>query len=386
MILNSIKYSEFANTPRAWHLDEFIAGPINLVVGKNAAGKTRTISLIFGLANLVSGDINFVYVDGSYEAHFTNNTDLIDYYLQYENGVITAEKFILNGVALLDRHKGGIGSIYAKEIGEQIKFQAPDNQLACVSRRDDIQHPFFQPLYEWGKSTLLYNFGSPLGKDAIMSSSVTENVDQYLNLKDTNNVIMIYKKGVAKYGPDYTASIITSMHDIGYEIEDIGTDINPNLRYIGPPLAVNLPRPVCLFAKEKDLGERIYQTDISQGMFRCLSLFIQVYYAQMSSTPHLLIIDDIGEGLDFERSTALITILIGIAKKSAVQLIMSSNDRFVMNSVPLMYWSIIQRIGGHCKVYNNKNSKKLFDKFEYTGLSNFDFFATDFTSQDMSDK
>jgi hypothetical protein len=386
MRLISTKYFEFENTPKAWHLDEFIAGPINLLVGKNAAGKTRTISLIFALANLVCGDIRFTFINGSYEMHFINNEDLIDYYLRYEDGHIKVEKFILNGKVLLDRQQDGIGSIYAEEVGTEIKFQVPDNQLACVLKRDDIQHPFFKPLYEWGKSTLLYNFGTPLGKDAIVPSSMSENLEQMLNLKDTNNVVMIYKKGVTKFGPDYTASIISSMHDIGYEIESIGTAVNPNLRYIGPPIPINVSNPVCLFVKEKDLGERIYQTDVSQGMFRCLSLFIQVYYAQMSSTPHLLIIDDIGEGLDFERSTALITILIGIAKKSDIQLIMSSNDRFVMNSVPLMYWSIIQRTGGHCKVYSKHNSKKFFDEFEFTGLSNFDFLSTDFTSQDMSEK
>lgn len=386
MILNSIKYSENAKTTKFWYLDEFLAGPINLLVGKNASGKTRTINLLFALANLVCGDAPFAFKDGNYEAQFRNKEDLIDYHLKFEEGLIVAEKFILNGDTLLDRLIGGSGTIYAAELHQSIKFQVPANQLACVLRRDDVQHPFFQPLYDWGKSTLLYNFGSPLGKDSLVIGSLPDNMNDLLNLKDTNNVIRIFKRGVEKHGDKYIDSIVSSMHDIGYEIENIGTDVNPNLKFMTPQGALNLLTHSSLYVKERDIGERVFQLEISQGMFRCLSLFIQVYYAQMSSTPHLLLIDDIGEGLDFERATALITILIGIAKKSSVQIVMSTNDRFVMNSVPLMYWSIIQRTGGHCKVYNNTNSKKFFDNFSYTGLSNFDFFATDFTSQDMSGK
>ena len=99
-----------------------------------------------------------------------------------------------------------------------------------------------------------------------------------------------------------------------------------------------------------------------------------------------MLIDDIGEGLDFERSTALIKLLIDKAKESAVQLIMTTNDRFTMNSVPLEYWSVIHRVGGKCRVFNYDNSRKIFDEFVYTGLSNFDFFATEFYEKGFDEK
>ena len=55
---------------------------------------------------------------------------------------------------------------------------------------------------------------------------------------------------------------------------------------------------------------------------------------------------------------------------------MSTNDRFVMNNVPLEYWSVIDRVEGECKIYNYKNSPKLFDEFALTGMNNFDFFSS----------
>ena len=49
-----------------------------------------------------------------------------------------------------------------------------------------------------------------------------------------------------------------------------------------------------------------------------------------------------------------------------------------MNAVPLEDWAVLHRKGGICKVYNYNNSREAFEEFKFTGLSNFDFFATNF--------
>jgi len=102
----------------------------------------------------------------------------------------------------------------------------------------------------------------------------------------------------------------------------------------------------------------------------------------LSKMPSAVLIDDIGEGLDFDRSCKLIKVLIKKAEESRVQLIMATNDRFVMNVVPLQYWSVLQRHGGGSKVLNYDNARARFDEFKFTGMNNFDFFATDFLSDE----
>ena len=57
---------------------------------------------------------------------------------------------------------------------------------------------------------------------------------------------------------------------------------------------------------------------------------------------------------------------------------MSTNDRFVMNNVPLKYWAVTKRLSNKTKIYNYENAQKKFDDFELSGLSNFDFFASEF--------
>jgi hypothetical protein len=84
------------------------------------------------------------------------------------------------------------------------------------------------------------------------------------------------------------------------------------------------------------------------------------------------------EGLDFARSDALIKTIISKAEKTQMQLLMASNDRFVMNGVPLKYWTVLDREGSIVHVYNESNSREVFESFKFTGLNNFDFLATDF--------
>jgi len=113
-------------------------------------------------------------------------------------------------------------------------------------------------------------------------------------------------------------------------------------------------------------------------MFRALALIIHLNLCSFSHNKQVVIVDDIGEGLDYTRSVAIIELLIAKAEKNDFQLIMTTNDRFVMNKVPLEYWSVLKREGGVVSMYNSRNSKELFDEFKYLGLNNFDFFASDF--------
>ena len=53
---------------------------------------------------------------------------------------------------------------------------------------------------------------------------------------------------------------------------------------------------------------------------------------------------------------------------------MSTNDKFVMNHVPLDEWTVLHRSGSVVHVRNHENSQAAFDDFKFTGLSNFSFF------------
>jgi energy-coupling factor transporter ATP-binding protein EcfA2 len=379
MLLVQINYREFEGRNQEWVLDGLTLGRRNLLVGKNATGKSRTLNVIGGLARLLAGNMRPTLLSASYSAHFEDGPKHLSYAFRAEDEKVITETFSVSERILLDRAQGRPGRIFAQEIdgGKDILFQAPPNDLAAVLRRDAIQHPFLQPLHDWGTSVRHYYFGTSLGKEnyAIVPKGLHAGAEA--DDRDGSQVVAIYRKAVHELGEGtIKRALVTDLERVGYPIDDLG---------IGPPvsirLASQLPGELLGFwVREKGLKAITDQHTMSQGMFRVLALVVLANYLTLARKAGCILIDDIGEGLDFDRSCLLIDLLREKAERSTVQLIVSTNDKFVMNRVPLEEWSVLQRRGSRLRVLNYQNSRDLFEEFRFTGLSNFSFLEMDFAS------
>jgi ABC-type transporter Mla maintaining outer membrane lipid asymmetry ATPase subunit MlaF len=377
MILKKFEYKEFSGTPNAWSLNDLTLGEINLLVGKNATGKTNTINKIVWLAEMLSGLKPVLSQSANYCVEFSDDDAVYKYHLSIYTQNIIFEKLEINDDVKFERGSDGKGHIDTTQFDEGMDFQLSPNQLVVTSKRDAIQHPYLQKIYDWAIGHRFYEFGLQMGQNTIMMMNNIDNIN--VDPHDMNAVVGLYMQGDKEFPKKFKKCVKNAMKDIGYELRDIGivgpfwkkwtTDELKSIQ--GGPL----PFMFCL--NEKDSSATIVQQQISRGMFRALSLIIQLIYNSLKKAATTVLIDDIGEGLDYDRSSKLIKLIINLADESGTQLIMSTNDRFVMNNVPLEYWQVIQRKGGECHVSNSKNSKK-FDEFEYTGLNNFDFLRTDF--------
>ncbi len=373
MKLKTIIYNQFAGKPDEWRLSKASFKDTNLIVGRNASGKTRTLNIVKGLAELLSMRQQLHFLSGDYDAVFEDDEKQITYTLKYEDGKVIEERVMINDETMLTRSQEGSGNIRAVEIGRDIRFQVSVNEVAILAKRDALQHPFLEPLVEWGKSLIYFDFGTALGKDMFQLLGEKESVDKIDDqmLLRTNNVSMIFRKGRHKFGNEFVDGIKRDMKALDYQIKTIGIGAPTSVTFTG------LQEPaVGLFVEEEELKTRIDQASISRGMFRALSVIILVSYILRAKTSQCILIDDIGEGLDYERSSSLVKLLIKKAKKSNIQLSMATNDRFIMNSVPLEYWSVLYRRGSICEILNRENSPKVFEDFELTGLGNFDFFSS----------
>jgi energy-coupling factor transporter ATP-binding protein EcfA2 len=380
MLLRSISYSEYAGGPQAWSIDGLTLGMRNLLVGKNATGKSRALNIIVNLAKNLTGE-RPPNLSSDYHVVFDDNGRVVEYRLAMEDQKVTQEQFGIAGESpLLERGMNGEGRIFAEKVipgGTKMDFQTPQNEIAAFVRRDSKQHSFLEPLYQWASSLRHYRFGTPLGKDnfALPAKREVEPADG----KDPDKVIGLFHRAKRDFPHLFLDTLMADLERAGYPVTTIT---------IGEPLSVRfdadapMPDPVCLLVKEKGLPGLTDQHSMSQGMFRALSLLIQVCYIECAQIPTCVVIDDIGEGLDFDRSCALISILRDKTKSGRIQLIASTNDRFVMNKVPLEEWSILQRDAGQVRVRNYGNSKKHFDAFHGMGMNNFDFFRYDFLSED----
>ncbi|MFM7279599.1 MAG: ATP-binding protein [Microcystis aeruginosa] len=391
MKLDQFEYISNRGEPNEWRIDGCQLGNINLIVGKNASGKSKIVRVIYLLSELLcDGGKLGNRPTRKYEWHLLFDKDSehqTEYFITIENGYITQEKLKIGEKIFLQRDKTGEGRIYAKELDKDIRFQTPTTELAVVKRRDTIQHPFLEDIYKWSSSLRFYEFGTQLGKYTLAKlPPTTELLKAKTDTKDSDYVVEIFVLGKREHHNAFTQRIIDDMNGIGYQIAKIETKVPSFFKSnISPPENLdedsdNLPK--FLYVQEDGLKSVTEQSEISQGMFRALSLFIQINYAILSDQPSCIIIDDIGEGLDFQRSSAIIKLLIEKAKTGLVQLIMTTNDENIMNGVPLEYWSVIERQPGVAKLHNYANSPEQFEQFKHIGLNNFDFFASEYYLQE----
>lgn len=372
MRLRSLKYSEEIGTPQEWHLDGLRLGSKTLLVGSNASGKSRTLAIIASMARAMNGQQG-LGKSGNFDGVFDNEGTEYRYQIMFKESKVVSESLTVNSELVLSRGLEGVGEILFEGMGPEPimgPFQAPDNLIAAVVRRDSTQHSFLEPLHLWASSLRFYQFGLQLGKDAyaVFIPNSPFSVDD----RDQNAVVGIFAEGLKLDANRFRQSIIADMAKVGYEISEVGIAPPQTMQFQGAPPEMN-----GLYVLEKNLPGRTEQHSMSQGMFRVLSLLIHVNYAEMRKSAACVIVDDIGEGLDFQRSCRMINLLRRKAEESNIQVILSTNDKFVMNEVPLDEWAIVQRNGNRVSIRNYENSKEIFDDFRFTGLSNFSFFEMD---------
>ncbi len=378
MILKAIKFCRFKGTKHEWSIEgKPIDGDfnqwatftdINLIVGMNATGKSKTLVAILQIADLLAGNVklsNLIYDTSTYHLEFDDNGQKIDYYLDFKNKKVVQETLSIDGIEKLNRSES---KLYYEEVQKFLSFHIEDNILA-ISQVNNKQQPFFESLNNWAKNLNFYRFGQEMGRRGFIKDADSVKVDDEVNLKDEGNVPQVFVLGKLKFPKIFEDIIIQDMNNIGYKLSRI--DTNKFKHTSSNALGIGV--------KEADLDAVTDQREMSQGMFRALSLLIQLNYSLLSKTPSCILIDDIGEGLDFDRSKSLIDLIIEKVKdSSSVQVIMTTNDRFVMNKIPLEYWSVIHRISKKSLFYNYRNSRETFEEYKYSGLSNFDFLATEF--------
>ncbi|MGO4437284.1 hypothetical protein [Rhizobium sp. RAF56] len=343
---------------------------INLIVGRNASGKSRCLNVINAMAQSLTG-VRAVPTDGLFDVKFSSESDVCRYKVEISAGEVTSEIYTKNDTPLLERGSGGYGSIYALELDKNISFQTPPNMLAAISRVDMVQHPFLSPLIEWAKGLFYYPCHTDLGKQTVI---MLRPDGPPINPKDANQTNGVYREGSKKFGPAFEETVIRDMGRVGYAVEKIG---------IGNPTTVQISGMgdiETIFVKEEGVDGNIDAFSMSVGMFRALAVIIHLNYALLSKEAQTVLIDDIGEGLDFDRSSNLIKLIVDKVQSSEMQMIMTTNDRYVMNGIDLEYWSVLDRKGPEVWSYNSKNRPEEFEEFRFTGLSNFDFLARDFLS------
>lgn len=372
MYLHNFTFTENAGKKTEWLIDDVNLGEINLIVGKNSSGKTRTLNALSDLVSMLRGKGTSATGPVSYEMLFRNSENMMKYELEYDLETIRMERLYVGDELVLERGEAGNGIIKYEATPGTIflEFEIPHDQLACYAKRDRLQHPFIEIIHGWAISLRRFDFSGDLGKTryALKSSFDPKEMDWSI----TNNTLVPVLTIAEEQFPQFRELILNDMREISYALEDFG------IIHFSERFSNTSQDRYAVYTTETGLEKQVTQRDMSQGMFRAFSVLTQLNYYILCGHKGFVIIDDIGEGLDFTRAKQLVQLLIRKAKKARIQLIMSTNDSFIMNAVGIENWAVLMREGNKISLFNYENSREIFEEFKFTGLNNFDFYASEF--------
>lgn len=380
MYLRKLTFRENEGKKVEWLIDDVQLGKINLIVGQNSSGKTRTLNAVTEMVAMLKGSGSVPKIQGKYVALFMKDEQEVLLELEYDKGFIEKEVLVWKGEKVLERRKDGSGWIIYMGGQEKIalEFGIAENQMACYAKRDKLQHPFLEDIHRWAVNMRRFNFSGNLGKNSYTLKGGFE--EDEIDFSDTKaSLVPELYLGIEKYR-GFRQQLLADMNEIGYQLEDAGI-----VQYSDKSQRSEQDR-YAVYTTEAGLEKQVTQNDMSQGMFRAFSLIARLNVYIHDGKTGCIVIDDIGEGLDFSRAKLLVNLLVKKAEKSDIQLIMSTNDSFIMNSVSIENWAVMHRDGNKISLYNYENSKDIFEEFKFTGLNNFDFYASEFFKTGFKDK
>ncbi|MBF0465512.1 MAG: ATP-binding protein [Nitrospirae bacterium] len=354
MIITKLEYSENV-FGRQWKLKSTDLSMHNLIIGLNATGKTRSLNAILDLRLCIMKSI--IYSSFMKNSQRSWDIEFLDtqitppvkyvYKLILSEIQVELEEFKNDERVLIKREKDN-GQIFSESTKKMIDFSPPEKELTVNVRRDKKEFPFLEKLWSWADEFRSLNF-TQFSPHFVMYKDTLERFNQDLVIASLELILNIKRMD----------ALIADFTNIGYPIKNIEVIKIPN----GDSF-INV--------NEESLGFNTSQGYMSQGMLRALSTIIIVEAFLIRNTPYTLVIDDIGEGLDFERSSKLTKLIMGKLKDTKIQLIAASNDRFLINAVDITSLNILERTGHTVESYNYFNNKEMFDEFSLTGLNNFD--------------
>ena len=342
-----------------WELENLLLSDVNLIVGKNGTGKTRTLQTIDLLGKIITQKRGINW-GAEWDVLFENdNGEEVQFKFRSsaDELAVTFEEILLNGSLVLSR--GNYDSVEPARIKNFLSEEfediyPPKNKLVIQTNRDVRKYPFLEDIANWAENSYGFKFGN-ISTDQYRIHRIRK--QEYDLLMAVEDIPSIFEK----FTPSERRKVISDFNSIGYNIKDISM--------------LDIKKLNILEIMEEGVNQPIWHTLLSQGMFRALALIIYIQYLISRKKPATIIIDDLCEGLDYERATKLGKLLFAKALEGDIQLIATSNDSFLMEVVDLKYWNVLTRNGKTVKGLNVHSNPQIFEAFKFTGLSNFDLFS-----------
>lgn len=368
MIIKGFRYIRNIGSSREWKIvgkdnegnnDYAYFETVNLLIAKNSAGKSRTLDAIKNIAFLVSGRVavnKLTYPTQYFDFLLEHDGKLYNYVLDIREHEVVEELLKEEDKLIFCRSKKESA---LEEVKSSFDHLSPTSLVSRIKHNGQF---IFKNFVHWASILQDYQFADQIQKNNYVET--IDDIDDFTEAVKTRGLIIpaLYL-GLKKHKNKFKTEVLNMFNMLQYDVTDLG------IKKTGKGYSLYV---------EEEGSFTISQKEMSQGMYRALAATILLTYVQLEDASICILMDDVGEGLDHDRSKLFVGQLIYKTQNSKLQTFMSSNDRQVMNTINIRYWSIIDREKSKSIFYNTYNSAQAFEDFKFTGLNNYDFFSTNF--------
>lgn len=339
-----------------YYIKDIELGRKNLIVGRNSTGKSRLVQLIASIAKMMSQKVSYLF-EGQYILLFKDeNGSTYEYTFVVGLSSVIKEELIVGGKVVLERKN--TARLYSVKYNRIDEVSPPDNRLVMHVRRDKEEYPYFEKIIDWADHT----YGFKFGNITPLSLLIDKETDRLTSIDEIPKIF----SELINLNSNHRHNIVKNFNSLGYEIKEISVE--------------SLADNNVIYVLESYMTKKIPQHELSQGMFRTLALVVFLEYLSTQKV-NTIIVDDLCEGLDYDRAKGLGRLLFDKKEFHNVQIIATTNDSFLMDIVDIEYWNVLLRERSTVRALNYNNSREIFDEFRFTGLSNFDLFSSDYLLQ-----
>ena len=347
-----MRITSFSYKEDSWEINNLNLGPINLLVGQNGTGKSRTLSKIDRFVKILTRQEKKFETEEWDIEFLTNSNQVLRYELKTlkTKNEVVKESLFYNNELILDRKRGeSTFKIRKDSKAKWDTYSPPSQKLAISSINDIVKYPQTAEILNWAENSYGFIFS--------FATKYEWYRDELLN--EIGTIADLF----TQLNKRQQSTVVENLQALGFKIQEI------KIESIGRNY---------LLVNEKGLKYWVYHNDLSQGMSRTLSLIIYLEFLISRKNPATIVIDDFGEGLDYIRAKELGKLVFQRCLKKNIQLIATTNDSFLMDVIDVDYWNVLQRDGKIVNAINKQNHPKLFEDFVYEGTSNFNFFSSSY--------
>lgn len=352
-----------------WKSNVFEFSDLNLIIGPNASGKTQFLRRIDYLRGLHTPDqptknistifktsikFDVISEDGSF-------LKSIDYNLTISPGPILEEEIKGSDGTLHFTFKDNNALLWDETEKKQKSFLY--NNTSTITKQ--VSH-----MKEFGTIAQIGKFFQNvlhIQSNNFNQFEVEINMNQIVPSRSMSNispVILNWKRNF----PDIYKQLISKYKSFFDKVQDFETELIPTTNTISSAEILSL--------SEKDIDRQIKIFDMSSGMVRILALLALSFIRRLPrrEAPSLILIDEIDNGLDYERVGSIIDLLKSEADFS--QIVVSSHSPVVCNFIDPNDWRVFRRKGSIHKITSPlkiEDTKKLI---EDSKKSNWDLYKT----------